>query len=72
MLVGDLVRVKEKYSKYTPRHTGIIISIDEKFYKHPENLSKRTDRVHVLWDDGTNSTEPEQYVEIISGVTYDL
>lgn len=65
MLAGDLVRVREKYSKYTPRHTGIVIVVDEKFYK---NGSNSVDRLHVLWDNGTNSTEPEQYVELISGV----
>lgn len=69
MLVGDLVRVQEKYSKYTPRHTGLVIAVDEKFYRHHNDMKKRTDRLHVLWDDGTSSTEPEQYVEIISGVT---
>ena len=65
MLVGDLVRVQEKYSKYTPRHNGIIIAVDENFYKHGSN---QIDRLHILWDNGTLSTEPEQYVEIISGV----
>lgn len=65
MLAGDLVRVREKYSKYTPRHTGIVTVVDEKFYK---NGSNSVDRLHVLWDNGTNSTEPEQYVELISGV----
>lgn len=69
MLSGDLVRVQEKYSKHTPRHTGIIIAVDEKFYGRRDDTSKYTDRLHVLWDDGTSSTEPEQYVEFISGVS---
>lgn len=72
MLVGDLVRVHERYSKYTPQSTGIIFAVDEKFYRNSENISKFASRVHVLWSDGTSSAEPEQYVEIISGVTYDL
>lgn len=66
MFTGDLVQVQEKYSRWTPRHTGIIIGIDENFYKHG---AKRIDRLHILWDNGTYSTEPEQYVEIISGVS---
>lgn len=68
MLPGDLVRVQEKYSRFTPRHSGIVIAVDEKFYRRRDDTSKFADRLHVLWADGTNSTEPEQYVEIISGV----
>ena len=68
MLPGDLVRVQEKYSRFTPRHSGIVIAVDEKFYRRRDDTSKCPDRLHVLWDEGTNTTEPEQYVEIISGV----
>ena len=69
MIAGDLVHVHERYSKYTPRQTGIVFAVDEKFYRHSGNISKFVSRVHVLWSDGTSSAEPEQYVEIISGVS---
>lgn len=62
MRVGDLVRVRSTFSFC--QNLGIIVDMDHNFYKMHRGNSQN--RLHVLWQDGSISCDPESYVKCIS------
>lgn len=65
MRVGDLVRTSRDVK---PMCTGIIFKVDHEFYGHSASLMPggRMKRLHIIWNSGEITADPETYVEVIS------
>ena len=61
MKVGDLVKANQKYSKNNEIGFGIVLEIEEGFYKTYNDYLE--DRLTVYWSHGETTTEPDSYVE---------
>ena len=64
MKVGDLVKLKHKYS-YNEIKIGIILKVKENFFKTYNDYFQ--DRLIIHWIHGETTLEPDSYVEKISG-----
>jgi len=61
--VGDLVDMTSQLKSSDSNFCGLILSIDRGFYKRQNNTS--CDRVHVLWNTGHISIEPDVCLNIL-------
>tara|TARA_A200000159_G_scaffold143055_1_gene147011 strand:+ start:3074 stop:3298 length:225 start_codon:yes stop_codon:yes gene_type:complete len=66
--VGDMVRIREDQIYQPDWGLGIVIDIDEDFYKHPK-LMQFTPRIKVYWTvKRVESYEPAGGLKIISKI----
>ena len=63
MRPGDLV---ETTSQHSPRALGIVFKVEHDFYGKAKNLGYRMARIHILWQDGSMSADPETFVSVLS------
>ena len=57
--LGDLVKAKDSEDA----SVGLVFHVEHAFYgKH----SGRMNRLHILWQNGVRTEEPEAYVELFS------
>jgi hypothetical protein len=60
--------VRPRYSptiEGTNRAVGLVISVDESFYGLGMSGEHRMDRLHIVWQNGSTTTEPESYLDVI-------
>ena len=65
MKVGDLVRAKHKYSYNETLGIGIVLKVEENFFKTYNDYFEN--RLIIRWIHGETTFEPDSYVEKISG-----
>ena len=65
MGVGDLIKVRTTFSFLSK--LGIIVGVDHDFYKM--HRGNHQDRLHILWQCGSISFEPESYVRRVSNAS---
>ena len=61
MKVGDLVRAKQKYSYNETLGIGIVLKVEENFFKTYNDYFE--DRLIIYWIHGETTLEPDGYVE---------
>jgi len=44
---------------------GLVLSIDEGFYNLSADREQHMDRLHIIWQNGSTTTEPESYLDTI-------
>jgi len=59
--VGDLVRAKHKYSYNETLGIGIVLKVEENFFKTYNDYLE--DRLIIRWIHGETTLEPDSYVE---------
>jgi len=70
MKVGDLVKVKHKYSN-NESGMGVILKVEEGFYKKgrkeiPPHYESFDHRLTIFWSHSEITHEPYAYVDLIS------
>lgn len=67
MRVGDLVKPKKSYMG--PENLGIVTDIEHEFYSSIHaSIGRPMSRLHIMWCNGTISTEPETYIDVIASI----
>ena len=61
MKPGDLVRAKHKYSYNETLGIGIVLKVEENFFKTYNDYLE--DRLIIRWIHGETTLEPDSYVE---------
>ena len=64
MKVGDLVKAKHKYSYNETLGIGIVLKVEENFYKTYNDYLE--DRLTIHWIHGETTLEPDSYLEVLN------